>query len=221
MSNSNSIENQIIGNYIAFFPTSNWEFGIFDHELNDEIKTISQKESFMWVAEYCKKNSLKIVVRVHPHPESQQLADLEDDIWQRRTLEFGGLLIKSNDHFNSHQIAKGALVNVVHQSSIGAEFLYAGLPTAITNETLYTGLVPEFCFKTKKELELFMRNPVSLKDQDRLVPWAYFMANGGNTFKYFRILDNYNVHYLNKYFLRKRKWFSSMLNYMIKLRRLL
>ena len=221
MSNLNNINNQIIGDYIAFFPTSNWEFGIFDHELNDEMKTISQKESFIWVAEYCKKNSLKLVVRVHPHPESQQLADAEDSLWKKRTSEFGGLLIKSNDHFNSHQIARGALVNIVHQSSIGAEFLYAGLPTAITNDTLYTSLVPEFCFKTKNEVELFMKNPVSLKDRNRILPWAYFMANGGNTFKYFRILDNYNVLNLDRDFLRERKWFLSVLIYIIKLKKLI
>jgi hypothetical protein len=221
MSNLNSIKNEIIGDYIAFFPTSNWEFGIFDHELHDEMKTISQKEAFMWTAEYCKRNNLNLVVRVHPHPESQQLADAEDSLWKKRTIEFGGVLIKSNDNFNSHQIAKGALVNVVHQSSIGAEFLYAGLPTAITNETLYTSLVPEFCFKTKKEFELFIKNPVTLKDRNRLLPWAYFMDNGGETFKYFRILDNYNVLYLDRDFLRERKWFLSMLINMIKLKKIL
>ena len=221
MSNVNGIENQISGDYIAFFPTSNWEFGIFDHELNDELKDISQTESFMWVAEYCKKNDLKLVVRVHPHPNSQKLADAEDNLWEELTMKFGGSLIKSNDRFNSHQIAKGAIVNVVHKSSIGAEFLYSGLPTAITNETLYTSLVPEFNFKTKKELEFFMKNPISLRDRNRLIPWAYFMANGGNFFKYFKILDNYNILYLDKNFIKQRRWFLSMLVYYIELRKML
>lgn len=221
MSNSNSIENQISGNYIAFFPTSNWEFGIFDHEINSETKSISQKESFMWAADYCKKNSLKLVVRVHPHPDSQKLAQAENNLWQKLTIEYGGILIKSNDQFNSHQIARGALVNVVHQSSIGAEFLYSGLPTAITNETLYTSLVPEFCFKTREEFELFMKNPIALKDRDRLIPWAYFMANGGNSFNHFKILDNHNVMHLGKDFIRIRKWFVSTVAYISQLKQLL
>ena len=221
MSNVKGIENQISGDYIAFFPTSNWEFGIFDHELNDELKYISQTESFVWVAEYCKKNDLKLVVRVHPHPNSKKLADAEDNLWQKLTIEYGGLLIKSNDQFNSHQIARGALVNVVHQSSIGAEFLYSGLPTAVTNETLYTSLVPEFCFKTREEFELFMKNPVALKDRDRLIPWAYFMANGGNSFNHFEILDNHNVMHLGKDFIRTRKWLLSTVAYTSQLKQLL
>jgi hypothetical protein len=180
-----------IGNYGVFFPTSNWEFGIFDHELSEQSLQVSQEEAFRWFASYCNKNGLKPIVRVHPHPESLAIADLENQIWKDRIEKYKGVLVKSNGDINSHKLAENATINVVHQSSIGAELLWSGRPTVITGETLYSELVPEFVVKTNLEFESRLQESCILKDPERLLPWVYFMEFGGNDFTYFKVLDEH------------------------------
>lgn len=199
--NADAFNKSNLGNYAVFFPTSNWEFGIFDQEVFEQSQQVSQAEAFRWFAEYCNRHSLKPVVRVHPHPDSLVLAELEDQIWEKRLERFKGILIKSNDDVNSHKLAENATVNVVHQSSIGAELLWSGRPTVITGETLYSDLVPEFVVKTEFEFKSNMKSLFVLDNPERLYPWAYFMEFGGNDFIHFKVLGSSIIYYDNTKFI--------------------
>jgi hypothetical protein len=210
-STANVLDKSAVGNYGVFFPSSNWEFGIFDHELSEQSQQVSQAEAFQWFTEYCNKNGLKPIVRVHPHPESLAIADLENQIWEDRIEKHKGVLVKSNGDINSHKLAENATINVVHQSSIGAELLWSGRPTVITGVTLYSELVPEFVVKTNLEFESRLQASCILKDPERLLPWAYFMEFGGNDFTHFKVLDDNFINYHNRKFISKNWLINKLL----------
>jgi hypothetical protein len=199
--------------FIAYFPSSDWEFGVHDDYFEQQIDQITQEDTFKWAAEYCKLHNLDLVVRVHPHPKNSRLAEIENNIWQNYVIKYGGILIKSNETFSSHEIAKEAFVNIVHQSSIGAELIYLGLPTVITSPTIYSFLVPELEATSQDALNFKLNNIPSINTKEKILPWAYYLENGGVAFKYFRIIDNYSVLYNGRYFLKKRKWFQVIMKF--------
>ena len=204
--------------FIAYFPTSDWEFGVHDDDYEQQINQVNQLETFKWTADYCRLNNLDLIVRVHPHPKNLRLAEIENNIWQDNIAKYGGILIKSNDLISSHQVARKAIANIVHKSSIGAELLYLGLPTVITSQTIYSFLVPEFQATTKELFDKILNNMPNHIEKEKLLPWAYYFENGGTKFKYFRNIDNYTVLHEGKYFLRIRSWVQTILKFKNKLK---
>jgi hypothetical protein len=195
--------------FVTFFPSTDWEFGVYEY-LNDIGHISTQHEVFRWVAEFCQANNYCLIVRVHPHPNNPRIAEIENTIWEKLTIMYGGILIKSNDSINSHKIAKESFFNIVYQSSIGAEFLYLGYPTIITRKTLYTLLVPESEATTKEQFNNLIKSYPIINDRKRLLPWAYFSENGGTQLNFFKNLDNYTSTYKNGNFLQRRPWFLKM-----------
>ena len=203
--------------FVAYFPTSDWEFGVHDDDYEQQINKFNQLDTFKWTANYCKLHDLDLIVRVHPHPKNSRLAKIENNIWQENIAKYGGILIKSNDPISSHQVARKATANVVHKSSIGAELLYLGLPTVITSQTIYSFLTPEFQASTKESFDKIMKNMPNHNSKEKLLPWAYYFENGGTEFEYFKNIDNYTVLHDGKYFLEIRSWVQSILKFKKKL----
>ena len=172
--------------YVVFFPTSDYEFSTFDSLEEAPAGSFEdQADAFRALADLCLRENLSLVIRVHPHPKDSSLLKYENAYWRDLASIYGSEVIESENSLRSLSVAKNAVLSVTHNSSIGAELIYEGLPLLITGPTSYGGFFPELLAFNKVELSYkFKRGQLPL-DKARLKPWVCFMMNGQNKLQNF------------------------------------
>lgn len=180
--------------YIAFFPTSDYEFSILNIEANLEPK-LTQFEVVESLLNFSKELGLEVVVRGHPQPKEKHVGLKEDEIWSQFCTENSIKFISAFDSYDSLQLAKNAHRNVVYYSSIAAEIVFLGYPVIATAPSIYSDSIPNITKETVEEIEIFIKNEPPIVPIDSVFPWAYYMKNGGNLNKTFTVAGLYEIYY--------------------------
>ena len=172
--------------YVVFFPTSDYEFSTFDSR--EEVPAGSfqdQADAFRALADLCLRENLSLVIRVHPHSKDSSLLRYENAYWRALASVYGSEVIESENPLKSLSLASNAVLSVTHNSSIGAELIYEGLPLLITGPTSYGGFFPELLALNKIELSSKFKRGQFPLDKARLKPWVNFMMNGQHRLQHF------------------------------------
>ena len=183
--------------YIAFFPTSDFEFSILNIEENLKPK-LTQFEVVASLSKIAKGQGLRVVVRGHPQPKEKHVGKVEDEIWSTFCSNNGVEFISSFDSCDSLELAKNAYRNVVYYSSIAAEIAYLGYPVIATAPSIYKDSIPSITMETFNELEVFIKKVPSGIPKDSVYPWAYYMKNGGISNKTFEVEGLYEIYFNSK-----------------------
>ncbi len=183
--------------YIAFFPTSDYEFSILDIEENLKPK-LSQFEVVESLSKIAKDIGLRVVVRGHPQPKEKHVGKTEDELWSTFCAENDIEFISSFDSCDSLKLAKNAYRNVVYYSSIAAEIAYLGYPVIATAPSMYKDSIPNITKETPDEIENFIKKIPNKIPRDSVYPWAYYMKNGGISNKTFDVVGLYEIYFNSK-----------------------
>lgn len=189
--------------YVAYFPTSDWEFSAFGDPV-PEGRFASQVESFEAVCAEARNHGLDVVVRGHPQPGDARAAALEDALWWRRTAEHGAKYIPCNADASSVELAAKAVFSAVHESSIGVDLMWLGLPVVVLSKTSYSFLAPETEAQDREALAQYFTAPKSVQSREQLLPYGYFEAAAGMRLVAFRVYAHNSVKYRGTPFLADR-----------------
>jgi hypothetical protein len=184
----------ILDPYIAFFPTSDYEFSILNIEANLKPK-LSQFEVVESLLNVAKDLGLEVVVRGHPQPKEKHVGSIEDEIWSQFCTDNKIKFISAFDPYDSLELAKNAYRNVVYYSSIAAEIAYLGFPVIATAPSIYSDSIPNITKETVGEIEIFIKSEPPSLPIDSVYPWAYYMKNGGNSNKTFTVAGLYEIYH--------------------------
>jgi hypothetical protein len=183
--------------YIAFFPTSDFEFSILDIEENLKPK-LTQFEVVRALSKVAKELGLRVVVRGHPQPKEKHVGIVEDELWSAFCASNDIEFVSSFDSCDSLELAKYAHRNVVYYSSIAAEIAYLGYPVIATAPSIYKDSIPGITKETVHEIEAFIKEKPSKIPRDAVYPWAYYMKNGGNCNQTFDVAGLYEIYFNSK-----------------------
>lgn len=180
--------------YIAFFPSSDYEFAAVasDKQLGN-IHT--QEEVFKELVRYCREREIQLVVRVHPHADHKFLADRENNLWIERSKKESVICIESQDPVNSIELARNSYVSVTHASSIALELCFLGLPHLITSRTPF---FPDSNNNVILDLGLMptLLNSIPASPyKEEAIRFAYFEEVGGNLMEQFHVEDVHTIYY--------------------------
>ena len=195
--NAGQMNTNVSDPYIAFFPTSDYEFSILDIEENLKPK-LTQFEVVESLSKIAKDIGLRVVVRGHPQPKEKHVGKIEDQIWRTFCTENEIEFISSFDSCDSLTLAKHAQRNVVYYSSIAPEIAYLGYPVIATAPSIYADSIPNITKETVDEIEVFIKKlPISIP-RESVYPWAYYMKNGGVSNQTFDITGIYEIYFNSK-----------------------
>jgi hypothetical protein len=194
--------------YVAFFPTSDHEFAVFEG-MNDEYPHKSQKEVFQIACRRAKSLDMTFVVRVHPQGKDRALARIEDKIWRDLCQESGSEFISAFSPVSSLSLAKNSFLNIVHSSSISLEIGYLGFNLAITCPTEFSNLITECEAFDQKSIEDCLLNPMKVSNPKSLLPYAYWISMGGQEISKFKIVNWDEIFFNGLKYDLPRKWVIS------------
>ena len=178
--------------YIAYFPTSDYEFAAVNLEISHAM---SQRELFNVLVKEAKNRNMDLVVRVHPNPRDPELERKESAYWNELCEQSEVTCIVSSNPTPSLSLAKESYCSVVHMSSIGAEIFYLGYPLIIAAENYYSHLIPEFEFSSPVRIGVGLDNPPISSDPSRIYPWSYAQEKLGFSISLFEIKSRSRVFF--------------------------
>jgi hypothetical protein len=172
--------------YIAFFPTSDVEFAIFESE-EDLPWHLNQTEVFRLIATKAVELGKKVVVRVHPQLSNEVRGLMEDKIWQDLCLEHNAICIVSSEPVDSLELAKFSYHNIVFASSIALEIGYLGYPILVTAPTIFSSLVSECEALDKTSILKALESPSTFHNREQIRPYLYYEKMAGDSFRHFDV----------------------------------
>lgn len=178
--------------YIAFFPTTDYEFAAIasPRDLRNEF---DQRELFKALGDYCLSRDLKLVVRVHPQADSKHLQAKENAIWTALSRELNALCITAEDNLDSLTLARNSKVNVVYASTIALEIAFLGLPLVVCSRTPFSNLIKSNCVLDLEKLADYLEQPPRIQSE-QLYPFAYFESMAGVIINYFRVINVHEIY---------------------------
>jgi hypothetical protein len=183
--------------YIAFFPTSDYEFSILDIEENLK-PNLTQFEVVESLSKIAKELGLRVVVRGHPQPKEKHVGRVEDELWSTFCTNNDVEFVSSFDPCDSLELAKNAYRNVVYYSSIAAEIAYLGYPVIATAPSIYKDSIPNITKETVDEIEMFIKKIPNEIPRYSMYPWAFYMKNGGICNETFEVAGLYEIYFDSK-----------------------
>jgi len=182
-------------NSIVLFPTSDYEFSVFESENSESPNFTDQSSAFSAAVSIAKSLGLTAIVRVHPHARGSQVSIAEDSIWNKFAQEHEITFVSSTSSISSYFLAERAKVSVVHASSIGAEIAFNGLPVAITGDAGYSNLIQEVHAPNCERLRALLSSPKTITDNKVLAPWGFYMTTGLKPLKFFEMKQHTHILY--------------------------
>jgi hypothetical protein len=192
--------------YVTFFPTSDYEFAAHDQSERKSFFFPNQVDAVTAVAECCRESNMTLIIRAHPHVKGSILGQKEDQIWGGFASLHGCEYIPSTSSVNSYELANNAHVNFTYISTIGAEIAWLGLPIGILGETPYSPYVPELQASSNNDVRKLILSPKILKDNLKLLPWAYFMSTGHTALEFIEMHSVDEILFNGENMVRVRKF---------------
>jgi hypothetical protein len=182
--------------YVIFYLSSEWEFASHDIDSNNETP-LTQVAAIEILQSICSALKLHFVVKIHPNPGHPEYEFTENSYWSNILNKLDIEFIDAYSSINTFKLTKLAKVNVVYNSSVGADCVFNSLPIVALAEgdwTLVCGLsIP----RTKSEISSQIRNPVR-PDVSKILPYYFYWAKGGSEYKNFKIVNDEEIYYKNK-----------------------
>lgn len=184
-------------NFVAFFPTSNFEFLIVPSEekFGDSSRKdqLEKARAFFKIA---KEYDFDCIVRGHPmRPGREDLSRIEDPSWINFCHELGVTYIASTDKLNSYELMKYSKLNAVYLSTVGIDSMILNCQTLILGSAEYAYLVPELCAFSENEIRNRFDSLVRHIPISAIYPFAYHMATLGKEPDNVVLSENGEIYY--------------------------
>ena len=183
--------------YIVFFQTSDDEFAAVSQSVKVATEWNMQEQIVSFIAETLKENT-SLVVRMHPHMNDKNRANLKSWLDLKHALERKSSQIKfvwSDSNINSYLLAVGSEKVICCGSTIGAEAIYLGKQTICCGAADWSqveGATQVLCYD---ELLFALQNECNVNPES-VLPIAYRRSTFGEDYKYFRSTGLYSGEFL-------------------------
>jgi hypothetical protein len=168
---------------VAFFAGSEWEYyGVRESVPSEHFQ--NQIEALMALVEILDKDVWDIYLRRHPVGHNTDQGDGEKSLWTPFQNIPNVFIIDPGSDIDS--IALGLSVDLIasYGSTINVEFYARKLINVITlGPAPWNDLLPERYLPTKEKILDFMSSNITMIQEDRLLPWAYYQIESGTEFE--------------------------------------